>query len=309
MNMKFLKQFFAVLKKAFHEFVQDDAIKLSASLSYYTVFSIGPLLVIIISLSGIFFGQAAVEGKIYGQLKGLIGSTASLQVEDIIRNIRQSQHTVAGAIIGFIILLLGATGVFTEIQGSINYIWSIKAKPKKGWLKLVVNRLLSFSLVVGLSFVLMVSLTVNALMDLLNDNLKRYFANVTVHVLYVFNLLLILAVITGLFAVVFKVLPDARIKWKDAFTGALFTAFLFLLGKVLIGVYLGNSRIGLTYGASASVIIILSWVYYSSIILFFGAEFTKVYTMRHGSGIVPNDTAVFIIKREAKEIAAVPHEV
>ena len=304
--MKFLKQFFAVLKKAFQEFVQDDAVKLSASLSYYTVFSIGPLLVIIISLSGIFFGQAAVEGKIYGQLKGLIGSTASLQVEDIIRNIRQSQHTVAGAVIGFVILLLGATGVFTEIQGSINYIWSIKAKPKKGWLKIVVNRLLSFSLVVGLSFVLMVSLTVNALMDLLNENLKRYFANVTVHVLYVFNLVLILAVITSLFAVVFKVLPDARIKWKDAFTGAFFTAFLFLLGKVLIGLYLGNSRIGLTYGASASVIIILTWVYYSSIILYFGAEFTKVYTMRHGSGIVPNDTAVFIIKRESKEITDVP---
>ena len=306
--MTWLKQFWGILKKAFYEFNQDNAIKLSASLSYYTVFSIAPLLIIIISLSGVFFGKAAVEGKIYGQLKGLIGATASLQVEDIVRNIQQSNHTIAGAVIGIAILLLGATGVFTEIQGSINYIWSIQAKPKKGWLKLLLNRLLSFSLVIGLSFVLMVSLLVNAVMDLLNDNLKRYFERVTVEVIYVFNIVLILVVITGLFAVIFKILPDARIKWKDAFTGALFTALLFLLGKVLIGIYLGNSRIGVTYGASASVIIILSWVYYSSIILYFGAEFTKVYAMRHGGGIVPNDMAVFIIKHEAREVAPEPPE-
>ena len=300
--MKVVKNFFGVLKSAFDEFVQDDALKLSASLSYYTVFALGPLLIIIISLSGLFFGRAAVEGRIYDQLRGLIGAEASLQVQDIIRNIQQSQHTMAGAIIGFILLLLGASGVFGEIQGSINYIWSLRAKPKKGWLKIIVNRLLSFSLIVALSFLLMVSLIVNAVMDLINDLLKQHFVHLAVDLVYVVNIALILAIITSLFAVIFKVLPDARIRWKDAFTGAFFTALLFLLGKVLIGVYLGNSKIGVTYGASASVIIILTWVYYSSIILYFGAEFTKIYTMRHGSGIVPNDTAVFIIKREAKEI-------
>ena len=300
--MKVVKNFFKVLKSAFDEFVQDDALKLSASLSYYTVFALGPLLIIIISLSGLFFGRAAVEGRIYGQLKGLVGAEASLQIQEIIRNIQQSQHTVAGAIIGFILLLLGASGVFGEIQGSINYIWSLRAKPKKGWLKIIVNRLLSFSLVVALSFLLMVSLIVNAVMDLINDVLKQHFVHLAVDLIYVLNIALILAIITSLFAVIFKVLPDARIRWKDAFTGAFFTALLFLLGKVLIGVYLGNYKIGVTYGASASVIIILTWVYYSSIILYFGAEFTKIYTMRHGSGIVPNDTAVFIIKREAREI-------
>lgn len=307
--MKFFSKFFGLLKSAFNEFSQDNAFKLSASLSYYTVFSLGPLLIIIISLSGLFFGRAAVEGRIYAQLKGLIGPEASLQVEDIIRNIQQTQHTVAGAIIGFAILLLGATGVFTEIQGSINYIWSLRTKPKKGWLKIIINRLLSFSLVVALSFLMMVSLTVNAAMDLLSDNLTRYFVHVTVDVFYIINIALILLIITCLFAVIFKVLPDARIRWKDAFAGALFTALLFLLGKALIGLYLGKSKIGLTYGASASVIIILSWVYYSSIILYFGAEFTKVYTMRYGSGINPNDSAVFIIKREAKEIPSEPQSV
>lgn len=302
-----LKKFFGILRTAFDEFLQDNGFKFSASLSYYTVFSLAPLLIIVISLSGLFLGRAAVEGKIYGQLKGLIGSEASMQIQNIITNIQQSQHSLAGAIIGFAILLLGATGVFSEIQGSINYIWSLKTKPKKGWLKIILDRLLSFSLVVALSFLLMVSLTVNAVMDLLNERLTQYF-HIAVEIFYVINLILILVIITGLFAVIFKVLPDARIRWRDAFTGAFFTALLFLLGKVLIGVYLGKSKIGLTYGASASVIIILTWVYYSSIILYFGAEFTKVYTMRHGSGISPNSNAVFIIKREAKEITAEPVE-
>ena len=302
--MKYFKRFYNLLKPAFLEFNRDNAIKLSASLSYYTIFSLAPMIIIIISLSGLFFGRAAVEGKVYGQLKGLIGSVASLQIEDIIRNIQQSQHTVAGAVIGFIVLLIGATGVFAEIQGSINYIWNIQAKPKKGWLKLLINRLLSFSLVVAISFVLMVSLLVNALLDLLSDNLKRYFAHITVYVLYMVNLVLLLVIITSLFTVIFKILPDARIRWKDAITGASFTAILFLLGKVLIGVYLGNSKIGLTYGASASVVIILTWVYYSSIILYFGAEFTKVYALRHGGGISPGANAVYIIKQETKQVPA-----
>ncbi|MBS1566570.1 MAG: YihY/virulence factor BrkB family protein [Bacteroidetes bacterium] len=304
--MKFLKNLWQLLKKAFDEFSQDNGFKLSASLSYYTVFSLGPLLIIIISLSGLFLGRAAVEGKIYGQLKGLVGAEASLEVENIIRHTQQSQHTVAGAVIGFVVLLLGATGVFSEIQGSINHIWSLKTKPKKGWLKIIVNRLLSFSLVVALSFLLMVSLTVNAIMDVLSENLKRYFMNITVDAFYIVNILLIFVIIASLFAVIFKVLPDARIRWKDAFVGAGFTALLFMLGKALIGIYLGKSKIGITYGASASVILILTWVYYSSIILYFGAEFTKVYTMRFGSGINPNDSAVFIIKREAKEIPISP---
>src|SRR6266700_2645961 len=136
--MKFIRNFSGLLKTALDEFIQDNALKLSASLSYYTVFALGPLLIIIISLSGLFFGRAAVEGKIYGQLRGLIGADASLQVQDIIRNIQQSQHTMAGAIIGVILLILGASGVFSEIQGSINYIWSLRAKPKKGWLKIIV---------------------------------------------------------------------------------------------------------------------------------------------------------------------------
>ena len=302
-DMKKLSDFWKVFKKAAVEFDSDNGFKLAASLSYSTIFAMGPLLIVVISLAGIFLGHDAVEGRIYHQIKGLVGNAAALQIQDIIKNIQGSRHTVAGAIIGGAILLIGATSVFTEIQGSINYMWSIQAKPKKGWLKLLMNRLLSFSLIVGLGFIAMVSLVINSLMDLLGTYLKNYFSHYTVAFFYVVNLVLTLAVITLLFTIIFKVLPDAVIRWKDAFIGAIFTGFLFILGKFLIGLYLGNSRLGITYGAAASIVVILTWVYYSSIILYYGAEFTRAYASLAGRGIRPNSTAVYILKRESKELS------
>ncbi len=291
-----------VLKKAAIDFNDDDGFKLSASLSYYTLFALAPLLIIVISLAGIFFGRYAVKGRIYPQIKDLVGSNAAVEIQDIIRNIENTKHTTTGAILGVIILIIGATGVFTEIQGSINYIWSVLAKPKKGWLKLLLNRLLSFSLIISTGFILMVSLLLNSLMDLLSDKLKEHFENTTVYLFYVLNRVLLFVAITVLFTIIFKVLPDAVIRWKDALIGAVFTALLFLLGKFLIGLYIGNSNIGLTYGAAASVIIILLWVYYSSIILYFGAEFTKSFALHYGGRIRPSDTAVLIVKKEVREI-------
>jgi membrane protein len=300
--MKPIKRVVSLVKNTTNAFLDDNAFKLSASLSYYTVFALGPLLIIIISLSAIFYGREVVEGRIYEQLKGLIGSEAALQVQNILVNAHQTHASTLGAIIGFIILFIGATGVFTEIQGSINFIWSVKAKPKKGWLVYLRNRLLSFSLVVGLGFVLLVSLIINALLTFLSQALTKKFPNFPVGLFNLTNSLIILTVITCLFAVIYKVLPDALISWKDAWIGSIFTAMLFLLGKFLIGYYLGKSNLGVTYGAAASVIIILAWVYYSSVILYFGAEFTKIYALQSGEGIKPKQTAVFIIKREMKEI-------
>jgi len=291
-----------IFKQSVTEFLNDNCIKLSASLSYYTIFALGPTLIIIISFAGIFLGRDAVEGKLYGEIKNLIGAAAAAQVQSIIANLQHNDQTVVAAVIGVVLLILGATGVFTEIQGSINYIWSIRAKPKKGWLKFLTNRLISFSLVVSCGFILLVSLTINALMELLNERLQVYFKSVTIIVFYVLNLLLIFAVITALFAIIFKVLPDATLRWKDVTVGAAFTALLFMLGKFLISLYIGKSNVGLTYGAAGSIIVILVWVYYSSLILYFGAEFTKIYTIQHGAGIKPTQTAVFIIKHEAKEI-------
>lgn len=282
--------------------MDDNAFKLSASLSYYTVFSIGPVLIIVISLAGLFWGREAVQGRIFWELNGLLGKDAAVQVQEIIKNTQQADKGTLGTIIGIVLLIVGATGVFIEIQDSINYIWSVKAKPKKGWLKLIKNRLLSFSMVISLGFILLVSLVVSAFLTAMSDALKRYFQDALLIVFQVLNYVVVLGVITILFAIIFKVLPDAWIKWKDAFIGAAFTAVLFLLGKFGISFYLGQSELSTTYGAAASIVILLTWVFYSSLILYFGAEFTKTYALSEGGGIHPNDTAVFIVKTEEKEI-------
>lgn len=223
-------------------------------------------------------------------------------LHEIIKNIEQSQESSSGAIFGIVILIIGATGVFTEIQDSINYIWSIKAKPKRGYIKLLFNRFISFSLIIGFGFILMVSLVLHALIDLLYEKLVRYFEDAFLFVFQGINYVLLFGIISILFTVIFKVLPDAKVRWRDAYVGAAFTSVLFLIGKFAIGFYLGNSNVSATFGAAASLIILLLWVYYTSIILFFGAEFTKVYTLNFGGGIVPDDTAVFIIKQESKEL-------
>lgn len=296
------KRVFKLVADAGGNFIDDDAFKLSASLSYYTLFALAPVLIIIISLAGIFFGRKAVQGEVYEQLNELIGSDAAIQVQDIIFNIQQTQSTTTGAAIGVAVLLIAATGVFTEMQGSINFIWSVKAKPKKSWLKFLLNRLLSFSLILGLGFLLLVSLIVNALLTLLSDKLIKFFPNATLSFFNLLNTAILLVVITGLFTVIFKVLPDAIISWKDALIGSALTATLFLFGKYLIGLYLGKSNLGIHYGTAASIVIILTWIYYSAMILYYGAEFTKVYALNAGEGIRPKKTAVFIIKQEAKEI-------
>jgi membrane protein len=304
-----MRRWWLVLRQAGSEFITDNGMKLSASLSYYTVFSLGPVLIIIISLVGFFFGQEAVRGKLYYQINGLVGNQAALQIQEIIQNIEKSQFSTSGAVFGIVVLFIGATGVFTEIQDSINYIWSLRAKPKQGWLRLILNRIISFSLIVSFGFLLMVSLAVHTIMDLLYERLKELFDEATVYIFQAVNYVLLFGVISTLFAIIFKVLPDGSVKWKDAYVGAIFTAILFLLGKFLIGFYLGSSNIGVTYGAAASIVIILVWVYYSSIILYFGAEFTKVYTLNFGSGIIPDKTAVFIVKQEVKELYTKRNEV
>ncbi|ULQ51882.1 YihY/virulence factor BrkB family protein [Flavihumibacter fluvii] len=297
-----IRKFLHLLVTAAKRFAHDDALKLSASLSYYTIFAMGPLLLIVISLAGILYGREAIQGKLFGQIKGLVGNSAAYQLQSTIASIEKSDHSTGGAIVGFIILLVGATGVFTEIQGSINYMWSIKATPKKGWIKLLFNRFLSFTLLAATSFILMVALVVNAVLDIMNAKMTSLFPEVAIYVFYIFNLLTIFLVITILFAIIFKVLPDARIAWKDAFLGAGFTAILFLLGKLFIGIYLGNADFGLTYGTAASIMILLVWVYYSSVILYFGAAFTNAYAITIGQGIAPNKNAVYIIKSESKEL-------
>ncbi|WP_309641361.1 YihY/virulence factor BrkB family protein [Flavobacterium sp.] len=292
----FLKTTWHLLKDTYKEFDDDNAIKLSASLSYYTIFALPPLVMIILSICGVFFGKDAVNGTFFWQIHGMVGKEAALQIQETIKNIQLSDSNVFATIFGSITLLIGASGVFAEIQSSINFIWGLKAKPNKGLMKFIKNRLMSFSMIAAVGFLLLVSLTVNAVMDILNARLIRYFPDATVLLFYIFNIIILLLITTLLFSIIFRSLPDGSIAWKDTLIGSSVTAILFMIGKFVIGYYIGSSTIGSAYGAAGSVIIILVWVYYSAIILYFGAEFTKVYALQYGKKIIPNDYAVEIRK-------------
>jgi membrane protein len=292
---------FNLLKEAGNGFIDDKVLKLSAALAYYTIFSIGPTIIIVIYLAGAFYGQEAVEGTVFNELKGLVGIEAAAQIQDVIRNVATNQQGSFAAIVGFVTLFIGATGVFAEIQDSINDIWGLKPKPKRGWLKMITNRLLSFSVVVSLGFILLVSLILNGLIETLMDRLKARFPDMTVMVLYIINLVVTFLVTSSLFAIIFKVLPDAIIRWKDVVIGAMVTAILFMMGKFGITLYISKSDIGSTYGAAGSLVILLVWVYYSSIILYFGAEFTKAYAKDYGSRIHPSQYAVWVKHVEVEE--------
>ena len=291
---KLIASSWELLKQTFNEFNDDNAIKLSASLSYYTIFSLPPLLIIILSIFSFFFGEDAVTGRFFGQINGMVGNEAAIQIQETIKNIELSNSNAFAAIFGGIMLLIGASGVFAEIQSSINSIWGLKAKPNKGIVKFVKNRLMSFSMIASVGFLLMVSLMVNTVMDIVNTRLLVYFPDTTVYIFYVFNILILFATTTMLFSIIFKTLPDGNIAWKDALIGSSFTSFFFMFGKFAIGFYLGSSTVATVYGAAGSIIIILIWVYYSAIILYFGAEFTKVYANAHGKKIIPNAYAVGI---------------
>jgi len=287
-----VKGIWEVLKNSFSGFSQDNVTKLGGSLAYYTIFSMGPLLVVIISLCGIFLGREAAEGSIFTQLSGFVGHDAALQLQQIIKNASINGKGHIAAIIGIITLLIGATTVFSDMQDSINRIWGLKPKPQKGWLRMLQNRFLSFSIIISLGFLLLVSLGISALIEGLSNRLKAAYPDVTVVVFYIINLLLTLFISALIFAVIFRVLPDAKIRWKDVLTGAITTAILFMLGKFGISFYISKSKVGSTYGAAGSLVILLLWVYYSSIILYFGAEFTKSYAVKYGAAIHPNDYAV-----------------
>ncbi|HTQ64535.1 MAG TPA: YihY/virulence factor BrkB family protein [Puia sp.] len=288
--MKFLRRisiFFSLFKEAFFQFIDYNGLKLSAALSYYTVFSLGPFLIIIISLVGVFLGRQAVEGKVYSQLSGLVGRESALQIQEIIQNIQHANHGPIGSIIGFIILIIGASGVFSEIQDSLHFIWATRKTTKSGWLQLIIRRLLSFSLLLGMAFILLLSLLVNMLVELLNTYLKKYFSDSFIKFFYIANIAVIFLIITILLTLIFKILTNAIIRWRDAVVGSVMTAFLFLLGKFIVGFYLSKSSVGSTYGTAASIVIVMLWVYYSSIILYFGACFTKVYAKYFGHEIRP----------------------
>jgi membrane protein len=289
---------YTFLKEVINQFIEDKVLKYSAALAYYTVFSVAPFLVIIISVSSFFFDREAIQGSLYHQINGLVGNDAALQIQQMITNIHLSKNSSFATTVSFLVLIIGATGIFSEIQDSINHIWGLKSKSKRGWLKIIVNRLISFSLVISLGFVLIVSLLLNALVILLSSQLMKLMPGAGVYIVDIINNILTFLIIVFLFGVIFKVLPDAKIHWKDVMVGSFATAVLFMAGKFCIGYYLGHSNLTSVYGTAGSIIVVMIWVYYSAVILYFGAVFTKVYAKHAGSEILPNDYAVWIKTRE-----------
>jgi membrane protein len=308
----FFKNAWELLSVSFTAFDEDRALRMSAALAYYTTFSIAPLLIMLISLASFLYGKEAVQGQVFGGINEFVGNEAVLQIQEIIQKVTTRENSTWAIITGFVTLFIGATGVFVEIQDSINMIWRVRAKPKKGWVKLITNRLLSFSMIATLGFLLIVSLIINGIVALISGYLSQYFPDITIVLVNVFNIALTFVVISALFAIIFKFLPDVEISWKDVRMGALFTALLFMLGKFLIGLYIEKAAPGSVYGTAGSIIVILVWIYYTSAILYFGAEFTQVYAEKYGGKIKPSSYAVHIIQKEeehtVKVLPAQKHE-
>jgi membrane protein len=282
----------SLLKQTASEWMEDDAPSLGAALAYYTVFSLAPLMTIAIAIAGFFFGKEAAQGQIFDELRVLLGEEGGKAVEEMVQSASaQPTAGVVATIISVIILLFGASGVFGQLQASLNKMWGVKPKPGRGVLGMIQDRLLSFGFTLVVGFLLLVSLLLTAGIALVADWLGGLMPG-SETLAQILNLVLSLAMITLLFAMIFKFLPDAKIAWRDVWIGAFLTAVLFTIGKFALGIYLGKSGVASSYGAAGSLIVLLLWVYYSSQILFFGAEFTQVYANRFGSRVAPADDAV-----------------
>lgn len=289
---------FKFIKQLFKEIGSNDILKYSASLAYYTILSLVPLLVIVLNVTGLLFGKEAITGELYAEINQMIGSSAAEQIQTAIQNIHLSQDNFFATSIGIIVLVFGATGIFGEMQDSLNKIWGLRTKPLKVWWRLIISRLVSFSIILSIGFVMIVSLVLNALVNALSKHISSLFGGLGDAILAGLDNIIFIVISTLLFGIIFKVLPDALIKWKDVFMGALITALLFTLGKYGIGLYLGNSNLGNVYGAAGSTMILMIWIYYSAAILYIGAVFTKVYSSNFGTKIRPSEYSVWVITEE-----------
>ncbi|MDX5422570.1 MAG: YihY/virulence factor BrkB family protein [Hymenobacteraceae bacterium] len=287
-----------LIKETSLEFVDNNSFQKGAALAYYTIFALPPMLIIIISAAGYFFGEQAVSGEIYYRIKELIGSEGAYSVQKMVENVNEFGDFNLAALVGAVALFIAATGVFISLQYSLNEIWYVKPVPKRGYLKLLLDRFLSFGMILTVAIVLLLSLLANAVLVSIGDFLTTHFSGWVIYVLHAANFLSAFLLMTFLFACIYKFLPDAKIKWRDVWVGALVTSLLFTLFRGIIGFYLGNTNVGSIYGAAGSVVIILTWVFFTSQIIFFGAVFTFVYARKYGHNIYPAEYAVRVIRQE-----------
>lgn len=299
-----VREFVDLVKETVGEWQEDQAARLAAALAYYTTFSLAPFLVLVIAITGLIGGRDAAQGLVMAQVQDLIGREGREFVQSMIENASVRSTGLRASIIGIVTLLIGALGAFNELQHALDRIWDVEPKPIQGWSRrakqFIFKRLLSFSMVLGIGFLLLVSLVVSAGLAALSDYLNRIPLVSTV-LLQILNLLISLGLITLLFAMIFKFIPDVEIKWRNVWLGAAITAVLFTLGKILIGLYLGQAEVGSTFGAAGSLAVLMIWIYYSSQILFLGAEFTQVFTKRSGVRPPPEEHAVGV--KRTKQIS------
>ena len=285
-----VRSIFILLKEAFQEWQQDKASLLAAALAYYTVFSITPLLVIAVAIAGAVFGRDAAQGEILEQINGLVGQQGAQAIETALANADRPQLGSVASLISVVVLLIGASGVFAQLQEALNTVWNVKAKPNAGIWQFIRKRLLSFGMVLAIGFLLLVSLILSAMLSGISKLEISLLPGFT-PLWQLLNFAISFGFISLLFALIYKYLPDVKIRWKDVAIGAIITALLFTLGKFLIGLYLGRGSLGSAYGAAGSLIVFLAWVFYSAQILLFGAEFTQVYARKYGRKIRPDSHA------------------
>lgn len=290
--MSSLSTLWSLLRQTFAEWQRDKVSRLAAALAYYTTFSLAPVLVIVIAIASFLFEQSAVQSRIIDQLQGLLGENGAALVQEMLTSAQTQEGGLWATLISLALLIIGASGLFIQLQDALNTVWNVVPRPDSGIWALVRNRLLSFGMVLAIGFLLMVSLLLSAALagisGMVGDGLLGWDVG-----WQILNTLVSLGVITLLFALIYRILPDATIAWGDVWVGAVMTAVLFTIGKALIGFYLGNSSVASAYGAAGSFVVLLLWIYYSAQILLFGAEFTQVYANRFGSHIEPDEHAVF----------------
>jgi membrane protein len=284
-----LKDFWGLVKSAASKWSEDKAPRMGAALAYYTIFSMAPLLVITVAIAGMVFGKDAAEGRMVGELQGLVGPDGGRLIQTMICNASEPSTSIVATVIGVLVLVLGAMGVFGELQDSLNTIWEVQPRPGRGILGMLQDRLLSFVMVMGVAFLLLCSLVISAGLAAVGSLLGQWETSLVGQAI---NFGVSFVVITLLFAMIYKLLPDAHTAWGDVWLGAALTALLFSVGKMLIGLYLGHSTIGSTYGAAGSLAVLLVWLYYSAQVFLFGAELTQVYANRFGSKIIPAPDAI-----------------